>query len=202
MDLIITARDLGHMIYDVFTLPGEIILSRLLAIAPGLASLAGIEGNDDPVLLPLLFALLVWLILLAAILRTLGWLKDLGRALLGHLQAFAFRCSLLLHNMKRRFARPLQLIRSWRQPDGVTAERIDFNDLDVAILRTAIAQPPGIAVSAPELADHFRLRPSQVQRSLDRLTAYRMLESVIGSTDGFDNYRLTPSGTAFISAMG
>jgi DNA-binding PadR family transcriptional regulator len=43
------------------------------------------------------------------------------------------------------------------------------------------------------------MRPAQVQRSLDKLRKYELVDSVIGSTDGFDNYRLTESGAFFLA---
>ena len=60
---------------------------------------------------------------------------------------------------------------------------------------------PGYTMSAPELAEKFSCRPGRIQRSLDKLFQTRMLDSVIGSTDGFDNYRLTDSGAEFISML-
>ena len=76
---------------------------------------------------------------------------------------------------------------------------IEFDDLDLAVLRSATMQGAGFAMSAPELAEQFRMRPAQVQRSLNKLSKNKMLAYVIGSTDGFDNYRLTDSGAAFFS---
>ena len=76
---------------------------------------------------------------------------------------------------------------------------VEFDDLDLAVLRSASAQGPGFALSAPELAEKFRLRPAQVQRSLEKLSHNKMLDYVLGSTDGFDNYRLTDSGAAFFA---
>ena len=78
---------------------------------------------------------------------------------------------------------------------------IEFHDLDIAVLRSASARGPGHAVSAPDLAEKFTLRPAQVQRSLDKLNKNKMLCSVIGSTDGYDNYRLTESGSAFVAML-
>lgn len=76
---------------------------------------------------------------------------------------------------------------------------IEFDDLDLAVLRSASVQGAGFALSAPELAEQFRMRPAQVQRSLNMLSKNKMLAYVIGSTDGFDNYRLTDSGAAFFA---
>jgi len=73
-------------------------------------------------------------------------------------------------------------------------------ELDLAVLRATAALGPGFAVSAPDLADEFTLRPAQVQRSLDKLSRKKMLDYVIGSTDGYDNYRLTESGNAFVTS--
>ena len=87
--------------------------------------------------------------------------------------------------------------RSSSQTDATP--QVDFDDLDLAVLRTAANLGPGLAINAAELAERFRLRPAQVQRSLNKLNNNKMLDFVIGSNQGFDNYRLTKLGTAFMS---
>ena len=76
---------------------------------------------------------------------------------------------------------------------------IEFNELDMAVLRSASAVGPGLALSAPDLASRFKLRPSQVQKSMANLHRHKMLAHVIGTTDGFDNYRLTNYGSAYLA---
>jgi len=76
---------------------------------------------------------------------------------------------------------------------------VEFDRLDLAIMKSAAAKGPGFALSAPELAEQFSLRPAVVQRSLDKLCSNAMINIVIGSTDGYDNYRLTDSGSAFVA---
>lgn len=56
----------------------------------------------------------------------------------------------------------------------------------------------GFTTSAPELASNFGLRPAQFQKSLSNLQSSKMISTVIGSTDGFDNYRLTDYGAAYM----
>lgn len=80
-----------------------------------------------------------------------------------------------------------------------TTPQVDFDDLDLAVLRTAARLGPGFAINAAELAERFRLRPAQVQRSLNKLNNNKMLDFVNGSNQGFDNYCLTQLGTAFMS---
>jgi hypothetical protein len=38
-----------------------------------------------------------------------------------------------------------------------------------------------------------------VQRSVDKLRRNKMLDTVIGTTDGYGNFRLSSSGATFIS---
>ena len=74
-----------------------------------------------------------------------------------------------------------------------------MDEIDMAVLRSMSSRGPGFAMSAPDLAEEFRLRPTQVQRRLDKLRKSNMLEDVIGTTDGYDNYRLTTSGFTLLA---
>lgn len=86
-----------------------------------------------------------------------------------------------------------------RKHGEVLAPQVDFDDLDIAVLKIAATLGPGFAINAPELADKFSLRPAQVQRSLDKLRSNKMLDSVIGTSEGFENYCLTQLGNAFMA---
>ena len=78
--------------------------------------------------------------------------------------------------------------------------QVDFDDFDIAILKAVASLKPGFAINAPELAERFRARPARVQRCLDKLRNNKMLDQVIGSNEGFDNYRLSQLGNAFMSS--
>ena len=86
-----------------------------------------------------------------------------------------------------------------RKHGDMAAPQVEFDDLDIAVLKVAATLGPGFAVNAPELADRFSMRPAQIQRSLDKLNNNKMLDYVIGSNEGFDNYRLTQLGNAFMA---
>ncbi len=76
---------------------------------------------------------------------------------------------------------------------------LEFDETDLAVLRLAASQGPGQTVSAPDVAERLSMRTAKVQRHLDQLGHGKILERVIGSTDGFTNYRLTAYGTAFLA---
>lgn len=84
--------------------------------------------------------------------------------------------------------------------DTSSPPQIEFDDFDIAILKAVASVKPGFAVNAPELAERFRARPVRVQRCLEKLRSNNMLEPVIGSNEGFDNYRLSQLGDAFMSS--
>jgi RIO-like serine/threonine protein kinase len=89
-----------------------------------------------------------------------------------------------------------------RRTDDNAVPLIEIDDLDMAVLRAMSAKGPGFALSAPDLAGPFRLRPSQVQHSLDKLSKNKLLVCVIGNTDGYENYRLTDYGHAYLAMTG
>jgi RIO-like serine/threonine protein kinase len=53
-------------------------------------------------------------------------------------------------------------------------------------------------MSAPDLAKKLKLRPREVQSSLEKLSGNMMLERTLGSTDDYDNFQLTRAGAAFL----
>lgn len=76
---------------------------------------------------------------------------------------------------------------------------LEFDETDLAVLRLAASQGPGRTVSAPDVAERLSMRLAKVQRHLDQLGHGKILERVIGSTDGTANYRLTSYGSAFLA---
>ncbi len=87
-----------------------------------------------------------------------------------------------------------------RKTQAVHGEpQVEFDDLDISVMKIAATQGAGLAINASELAERFHLRPVTVQRSLEKLSGNKMLEQVVGSAGGFDNYQLTPLGNAFMS---
>jgi len=90
---------------------------------------------------------------------------------------------------------------SWREREsGTVHEQVDLDPLDLAVLQRGAGLPPGFAISVAEIAEQLRRRPAQVQRSLDKLHGHQLVNPLLGSTDGFGNYRLTDSGAWFVAA--
>ncbi len=115
------------------------------------------------------------------------------RTMLYHLsEMIASRKTWLIVKFRRLLPR-----RKTDDPSG--DPQIEFDDLDIAVLKVAATMGPGLAINAPELADRFRIRPAVVQRSLDKLRGNKMLDHAIGSEEGFANYQLTQLGNAFMS---
>ena len=135
----------------------------------------------------------------------LGWFilriyRNVARNVEALLRIAAYRVTHRLASWKTRIICSFRQIMPRRRTSGIeSAPGVEFDDLDLAVLRAAEAMGPGFAINASALAKKFRLRPAQVQRSLNKLRHNKMLDFVIGSNDGSDNYRLTQMGSAFMS---
>lgn len=194
-----TMKNVAYAIYGVFAWPGNSLISLASIYTPGFARWLGVEAGQEPVLAAFLLSLLSWFLLFVLLTICFGLLRNFGRILGAYVRIGLFRVSLYLQQTKTR----LVLRFRERFPRlGATAidaaETAEFDKLDMAVLQSALAIGPGFALSAPDLAGRFKLRPSQVQYSLEKLCENKMLTQVIGSTDGFDNYRITDSGSTYL----
>lgn len=199
-ELKLILEGVAEALYSFLVLPGNVLLSALTTHFPGLANGMGIVGDagtQTQLMLTslglwLLFALLCWLVLRIC--------KDFLRVAIAVFHTLVHRTSQGIGNLKTAIVCKLRGLSPVRRPRRRSTEpTLEFDDLDLAILRSVSDLGPGFTMSAPELAEKFTRRPAQIQRSLDRLFETRMLDSAIGSTDGFDNYRLTDSGAQFIA---
>ena len=184
-------------IYQAFTLPGESLLSLIGTFAPQTEAIMRVDNGA--IIVPFVLSLLVWTLCIVAGLLISRILRNIAWQTAAICRTLVWRVKMTAGNLKTR------LLWKWRQffpPKESSSEivsREEFDNVDIAVLRSFFKRGPGMAVSAPELAEKLKLRPAQIQHRLDNLTHYHMLRSVIGSTDGFENYRLTDSGLTFIT---
>ena len=192
-DLLVATR-------EICLAPGEFLLSQYLEHAPLSAARAGIAPDADTFVLSVVVSLAFWAIVLLAMWRIAKLCGDVMRTVGAVLLTARHRIGLFLANLKTRLVIRFREAFHRQQQSGIEAvPEIDFDDLDIAVMRSAAEGGPAYALSAPELAERFRMRPAQIQKSLDKLRINRMVDIVIGSTDGFQNYRLTASGETFLS---
>ena len=87
-----------------------------------------------------------------------------------------------------------------RRSGGSFHEEIELDDIDLRVLDHGAALAPGFSISVPDLSRRLGKRPSIVERSLHKLHSYKLVDTTLGSTDGYGNYRLTESGAWYLSA--
>jgi hypothetical protein len=180
-------QDLALSIYGAFVMPGDIVLTML-----------GVAGDDRTVSMLFIISLTVWFLIAVAGLGVLKLAQNAARFVSAMFRTVMYRMSLAVGNFKTKLILKLRQLfpkRAARNADAIPM--VEFDDIDLAVLRTAAARGPGFTTSAPEIAEQLTLRPAQIQRSLEKLSHNKMLEYTIGSTDGFDNYRVSQMGSAF-----
>jgi DNA-binding MarR family transcriptional regulator len=199
-NLTTTLRDSAYAIYAAFVWPGKFLLALTVVHAPGLSEWLNIDNGESPVLMTFILSLVSWFLVIAFVTFGLRIGRNVTRTLGAIFRTGLFRMSLYLRGLKTALVLWLRdKFPKRKTSDLDTIPMVEFDDLDMAVLRSASAIGPGLALAAPDLAGHFKLRPSQVQRSLKKLGKNKMLTQVIGSTDGYGNYRLTDSGTAYLA---
>lgn len=185
---------------DLLRNPGEWLWQRLAEQSPAIAAqLTGGTAEPDAVVLSVLSAL-CWTAL-ALVLLALPRLVRAAVRTVQHLLAAAvhrvveFVAGLRTRIVCRRKRQSLQ-----RRVTPTISDPVDLDELDLAVLYRGAGLAPGFAISIPELAEHLQRRPGQVQRSLDKLYDYQLVNPLLGSTDGYGNYCLTDSGAWFIAS--
>ena len=198
-ELLATLGEIADAMTGALLLPGEMLLSLFARIAPDTVALLTFGQGGRVV--PIVMALIAWTALGILAVMLLRFCRNVVRQVSAISLTLWYRTRMGLASLKMRIVWKFKFLlpRRKKKEADATTPTIEFNDLDMAVLRSVSANGPGFALSAPDLADRFTLRPAQVQRSLDKLSKNKLLASVIGSTDGFDNYRLTDSGLAFMA---
>ncbi len=194
-----TLRQVGNAIYDVFVLPGDFVLSQFAAQAPAVAAKLGFVGNDPSDMLLVVVSLLIWFLLAIVVMKILRLWQNFVRIASAMIKTISFRISLATRNLKMRLMCRLPRLIPQRSNRVDAVPEVEFDDLDLAVLRSTAARGPGFTTSALELTDQFPLRPAQIQRSLDKLSSNKMLDHATRSTDGIETYRLSQSGGFFMA---
>lgn len=198
-ELITLLRLAAEAILRIVSWPGEWVLTQVAAFVPGVSETLALNPGNSPLLIAV--SLLAWLVLFLFVRAVIVFVQNIFR-LIDRIKTFVrFRLSMAMMFSKRRIDSLSDIFRIWRHPEEAETPHVEFEDQDIAVLDAIIARGPGFAVSAPELTEQMKLRPSQVQRSLDKLCDSALLQSVIGSTDGYDNYGVTPIGEAFMQSL-
>lgn len=198
--LVTNLKQFGATAYEAFAWPGGFLQSLAVEYAPGIAEWLGIDTGEAPVLMTFLLSLASWFLVLVLITGAYRFIRNLVRTTSAILRAILFRTAHYLAGIRVRVVVHLRrLLPGRRHEEAGFGPSVEFDDLDMAVLRSASAVGPGYALSAPDLASRFKLLPSQVQKSMQKLQHNKMLDHVLGSTDGFENYRLTESGSTYLA---
>ena len=195
-----TVLEIGSLVREVYLVPGDFVLSKFAELAPVTAANWNVAGNGDSIMVAAVISGFFWLLMSIVAWRLYRYGSSFTRNLIALLHTAWYRIRQAAGSLKTLIVCRLREFTPSHRDDGIDAvPEIDFDDLDLTVLRSAAARGPGLATSAPEIAEKFRLRPSEVQRSIEKLRRNRMLDTVIGSTDGYGNFRLSPYGATFVA---
>lgn len=184
---------------NLFTAPGIYLLETLSTYAPAITQLLGISNPADAIGMTIGLSVLAWVSAVVACWGIVALARNFYRVTEAIIRTLWHRITQSLGNVRTwvicrfRGLFPKQIASSQE-----AMPQVQFDDFDFTVLQAAAERGPGFSTSAGELASKYSLRPSQFQESLGRLSRNKMLTTVIGSTDGFDNYAVTDYGAAYL----
>ena len=181
-----SARNIGDSAVDIFMLPGESLVAAAGSIFDAIP-------EDSALPASILLSTICWLLLVAVAVKV--WRLACRAAASTRL---AVVTSIVRAKTKLAGGKPRRPPVLQSQETDAGAE-IHFDNLDLAVLDSAATLGPGFALTAPDLAKEFNLRPPQVQSSLEKLTTNMMLVRGFGTDDGHQSYRLSRAGAVFLS---
>ncbi len=192
-----TLADLANAVIRGFMLPGDLLFSAFAWIAPHAAKILTIGTGKAVVMFVLTLVGWTFMVIIGLLLSRAcrGFARQIGsmfRVLLWHAKMF-------MGSLKTRMLWKYRKYFGHKPTKAETVSQTQFDDMDIAVLASISRGGSGMASSAPKLAEKYKLRPAQIQGRLDELANNQLLRSVIGSTDGYDNYRLTDSGLALLA---
>lgn len=180
--------------------PGEWLWQWLAEQSPAIAAqLTGGTAEPDAPVLSVVSAV-CWIGLALVLLALPRLMRAAVRTVQRLLATARYKVAGLFVSLRTRIVCRLKRP-SWQKHEtGALQEPLDLDELDLAVLNRGAGLAPGLAISIPELAELLRRRPAQVQRSLDKLHGYQLVDPLLGSTDGYGNYCLTDSGAWFVAS--
>ena len=175
-----------NSVADAYLLPGRLVISAA-------SSWLDVVVGDKEFLLSVSISTVSWLLLLAFVLKAL---RVVWRTVANTRAAVA---RMVLNLRTKRACRKRSPTSRAPSVASDSDTEVHFDNLDLAVLNSAATLGPGFALTAPDLAKEFNLRPRQVQSSLEKLAKNMMLERSFGAAEDYQNYRLSRGGTAFLS---
>jgi len=182
---------------ELFLLPGKLVLQTVVVYFPQLTDSL---NSANAASLSAVMSLLVWLLAALVVGKLVGEIRNLNTRLVVALRGLVFRLR-IQHNYM--ILRVFRFIADWfpgdRFEQPLSVGEMEFDDLDVAILRAAATCGPGFSISAPDVAEDLAVLPSKAQKSLEKLQQTKLVERTLGATDDFSNYKLTAAGADFMT---
>jgi hypothetical protein len=184
---------------NFFTMPGIYLLQALTVHASGLMAFLGATEPTESVVLVVVVSAIVWVLGVTACWGVVALTRNLYRTSEAIIRTMSYRVTQSVRGVRtwlickhRQFSPRRHVSMEEAMPE------VRFDDFDLTVLQAAADCGPGFSTSAGELAGKFGLRPSKFEKSLGKLRTSNMLATIIGSTDGFDNYRVTEYGVAYL----
>ena len=190
----------GSALYGTFVLPGEILFGWFALLSPAKADM--LRLNNGEIIYPLILALIVWTLLIVLGLKLLRALRHFGRLCEAMIRTAIYHTNTQARNLRLSIIWKLRKLFPKRfEAAESTANDVELDEMDYAVLRCALQLGTSVSVSAPDLAKRLRIRPALARQSIEKLARHNMLGSEGRSWRGVESFRVTKAGDMFTGMM-
>jgi DNA-binding MarR family transcriptional regulator len=185
--------DIALWLYRGFFLPGDQLLSQV----PGLyfASHGHVVSG--------LVSAAIWLAAIVLIVVVYRVIRDVDRALTAYIVRLYEELQRAVRVVGRRVSialRSYALERQARLAKTEVSELPALSGVQLEILQSHAALPPGHLLTPNDIADSLEMRLVDVERALGSLRKLSLVERTFGAGDREDGYRLTKAGAVLLAA--
>jgi hypothetical protein len=132
-----TLREFGTLVREIYLVPGDFVLSKFAELAPVTATNWGISAGSDSIVQAAVISAIFWILMSIIAWRLYRYCQSFVRNFIAVLHTAWYRGRQAAGSLKTRIVCGLREFVPQREEHGIDAiPEIDFDDLDLAVLRS------------------------------------------------------------------
>jgi hypothetical protein len=192
-------EDIGSRLFDIFILPGDVVVHLLVTYAPSVATLFKLGRDDLGGTLSITVAVLAWLAAIMVTGTALSKLRELDRRLTDHVAAGYREIQRLIRVLKRRIATSFAARSTAKTNDeDLVVDAIALEGVETAVLRCLACIDDGAVLSTDDIAAQIRRPQREVMSIVQRLIELEMIKPGFDSFSNKDGHRISTAGQMYL----
>lgn len=195
-------HDAGLWLFRMYFLPGDWVLSVLIVEAPSVARFLGLSAADHGGVLSGFLSGILWLGALIVLGTAYTFVREVDRAATARLAESYREACRLTRVGRRRLAIAVRSWSQWRRTKPASTEVVEsaLDETQLSVLTCFSDSEAGYVLTGRDVAAALETGRREIIKTLAHLKKLRLIESALGTSDGEEAFRITPTGRAYVEA--